>query len=148
MSTALTIVRLSKLIEVTLADLGLTVNQYRMLTFITEGVPSVREVGQRLAMKGPNVSTLVDALVTRGLVDRSRADDDARRWHLTLTPAGSDLLARAEQRCQQTLDIVLATRADRRDLIAGLDGWEPVLDQLGADLRANLDPDRTATVAG
>jgi DNA-binding MarR family transcriptional regulator len=142
MSTALTIVRLSKLVEITLADLGLTVNQYRMLTFIDEGAPSVREVGQRLAMKPPNVSTLVDGLVSRGLATRARHDDDARRWSLTLTAAGAELLVEAERRADQTLTYVLANRADRDSLREGLDEWEPVLDQLGTDLRASLEGGR------
>ena len=138
MSTALTIVRLSKLVEITLADLGLTVNQYRMLTFVEEGSPSIREVGQRLAMKPPNVSTLVDGLVARGLITRSKDDADGRRWELQLTAGGANLLADAERRNDQTLATVLAGHTDADALRSGLDRWEPVLDRLGTDLRASL----------
>lgn len=144
MSTALTIVRLSKLVEITLADLGLTVNQYRMLTFVDEGAPAIREISQRLAMKQPNVSTLVEGLVGRGLVTRSRDGADARRWELRLTPAGAELLAEAERRNERTLTTVLANHDDRDTLRAGLDRWEPVLDQLGIDLRSSLEERRPA----
>ena len=62
MSRALTVVRLSKIIELVLAALGLTLNQYRMLTFISEGAPPLSEISARLAMKPPNVSALTDGL--------------------------------------------------------------------------------------
>lgn len=140
MSTSLTIVRLSKLVEITLADLGLTVNQYRMLTFVAEGAPSIREVGQRLAMKSPNVSALVDGLVSRGLITRAKDDADARRWDLRLTTDGDRLLTEAERRCELTLTSVLDGYDDETTLRRGIDRWEPVLDQLGVDLRSGLLP--------
>lgn len=139
MSTALTIVRLSKLIEITLSDLGLTVNQYRMLTFVDQGAPSMREVGQRLAMKQPNVSALVDGLVGKGLVSRSRDGADARRWELDLTPAGAALLTEAERRADEVLVAVMGAGAEGQKLRAGLDRWEAVLDRLGVDLRTSLE---------
>lgn len=142
MSTALTIVRLAKVMEITLADLGLTVNQYRMLTFVDEGTPAASEVSQRLAMKQPNVSTLVDGLVGRNLVTRSKGDADARRWELCLTQAGTELLAAAEVRLEATIASVLANHDERDALRAGLDQWEPVLDQLGVDLRSSLNARR------
>ena len=58
-------VRLAKVVELALDDLGLTVNQYRALTLVAAGAPSMREFAVRLAMQIPNVSTLIDGLVER-----------------------------------------------------------------------------------
>lgn len=144
MSTALTIVRLSKVVEITLADVGLTLNQYRMLTFVDAGVPSMREVGQRLAMKPPNVSNLIDGLVGRGLVEREKHVADGRRWALQLTETGAGLLADAERRAEATISAVLVGDPDRDALRTGLDRWESVLNRLGTDLRASLERERVS----
>ena len=70
MSITLTAVRLSKIVELVLADRELTVNQLRMLTFVKEGAPPLAELSRRLAMKPPNVTVLIDGLVARGFVRR------------------------------------------------------------------------------
>jgi DNA-binding MarR family transcriptional regulator len=93
MSRSLTVVRLAKTMEIVLAEFGLTMNQYRMLTFIDAGAPSLREVGKRLVMKRPNVSVLIDGLVERGWVRRSRSEADGRRIELELTGKGQQLLS-------------------------------------------------------
>ena len=128
MSRPLTVVRLAKTIEMVLAELRMTTNQYRMLTFIRTGVPSLAEVGTRLVMKRPNVSVLVDGLVERGWARRSPCATDGRRVELALTPKGRALLDRAEERCDEALSILASDAGARERLLDGIDSWEPVLD--------------------
>lgn len=56
---------------------------------------SVNELADRTYTHQSTVSVVVTRLVKRGLVARSRADDDARRAELSLTPSGRSLLKRA-----------------------------------------------------
>lgn len=81
---------------------GLTVNQFRALTFLNaypEGSPS--ELAEYLMLSRPAVSRLVDELVTRRLLSRRPAADDRRRVGLSLTATGrkhlDDYFAAARQ---------------------------------------------------
>jgi DNA-binding MarR family transcriptional regulator len=122
------VVRLAKTMEIVLAEFGLTMNQYRMLTFIDAGAPSLREVGKRLVMKRPNVSVLIDGLVERGWVRRSRSEADGRRIELELTGKGQQLLRRAEDACDEALAWLARDAGAEERLLNAIDSWEPVLD--------------------
>ena len=56
---------------------------------------SVNELADRTFTHQSTVSVVVGRLVTRGLVRRNRANDDARRAELALTASGRALLHRA-----------------------------------------------------
>jgi DNA-binding MarR family transcriptional regulator len=138
-SRAEIVVRLAKVIELALADLGLTENQYRALTLIDAGTPSLREFAVRLAMKPPNVSTMIEGLVGRGLVSRQRDAGDGRRVVLTLTASGHAMLASAERRAEDALAHVASFDATRqRALLDGINDWHTALDGVADDLRNNL----------
>lgn len=63
-----------------------------MNTLRAAGRPlSIGEVAERTRTDPSTVSVVVDKLVRRGLVRRSRSDADARRNELTLTPRGTRL---------------------------------------------------------
>src|SRR6476661_8599923 len=98
-----TVIRLAKVLEIVLDGVGLTPNQYRMLTFVDAGAPPMRELSVRLVMKPPNVTALVDGLVARGLVGRAPDGRDRRRRILSLTAEGRALLTAAEERCAESL---------------------------------------------
>lgn len=134
MSRTLTVIRLAKVIEIVLADIGLTVNQYRMLTFAEAGAPALGELSLRLVMKPPNVSILIDGLVSRGLMRRARQSDDRRHLRLDLTKAGAEILALAHQRSDAALDWLAARSHKSARLLRALDSWEPVLDAVAAEL--------------
>ena len=138
-SRAEIVVRLAKVVELVLADLGLTENQYRALTLIDAGTPSLREFAIRLAMKPPNLSTLIEGLVGRGLVTRQRDPSDGRRVVLTLTASGQALLATAEARAEGAIALV-ASFDERREhaLLTAIDDWQTALDGVAADLHNDL----------
>ena len=52
------------------------------------------EIRDRLLVKGPTVTGLLDGLEGAGLVSRERDPTDRRRLQVSLTAAGSDLAAR------------------------------------------------------
>ena len=91
---------------------------------------SVNELANRTFTHQSTVSVVVTRLVGRGLVRRTRADDDARRAELVLTGSGRALLQRAmSSALAQLIDALDAMPTSRLRLIGGcLDG---VVDALG-----------------
>jgi DNA-binding MarR family transcriptional regulator len=133
------VVRLSKVLEIVLAELGLTMNQFRLLTLVDQGSPSAAELSLRLVMKPPNVSVLTAGLVERDLVVQQRHADDGRRRTLTLTPTGEALLARAHEECGAALRFLADASPGRGDPLRELEGWLPALDEAAVQLRARAD---------
>jgi long-chain acyl-CoA synthetase len=88
---------LSKRIEVALAGVDLTLPQYRVLGILAEGSSAASGLAERLAVRRPSITAVVDGLVTRGLVDRRQEDADRRRVALRLTDAGVRALAEADE---------------------------------------------------
>jgi DNA-binding MarR family transcriptional regulator len=133
------VVRLAKVVELVLADLGVTVNQYRALTLVAAGAPPMREFAVRLAMQPPNVSTLIDGLVCRRLISRRRDRTDRRRVVLSLTKRGQALLDRAETRTADALATVASFDSQREhELLIGIDDWQNALDSVATDLHDTL----------
>lgn len=91
---------------------------------------SVNELANRTFTHQSTVSVVVTRLVGRGLVRRTRADDDGRRAELALTASGRALLQRAmSSALAQLIDALDAMPTSRLRLIGGcLDG---VVDALG-----------------
>lgn len=145
-STVELVVRLAKVVELTLDEVDLTPNQYRALTLVDEGAPGLREFAFRLAMKPPNATTLIDGLVRRGLVSRQRDRADGRRIALRLTSAGRELLLRADARGDAALAHVATFAApDDIGLVAGIDRWRGALDAVAVDVRRMMRADVRAT---
>lgn len=72
------------------AALGLSAAQLFVLHVLGEApAPSLVELARRTLTDPSSVSTVVDRLVTRRLVRRTRAKTDARRAELRLTAAGA-----------------------------------------------------------
>lgn len=91
---------------------------------------SVNELANRTFTHQSTVSVVVTRLVGRGLVRRSRADDDARRAELALTASGRTLLQRAmSSALAQLIDALDAMPTSRLRHIAGC--LDSVVDALG-----------------
>jgi DNA-binding MarR family transcriptional regulator len=140
MSRALTVVRLAKIVEILLAELGLTVNQYRMLTFVHEGAPPLVELSQRLVMQAPNVSKLLEGLVERRLVRRIRYAGDRRCFELSLTAKGRKLLSSADRSCERALAYLARSAEGPIAPLEAIDCWTPILDDVAVTkLRERLN---------
>jgi DNA-binding MarR family transcriptional regulator len=88
----------------------LSVPHFRVLAFLgnNEGA-SLSEVAEYVGLRLPSMSTLVDGLVTRGLVSRAPSAVDRRRLALCLTTRGRATLNAARRATQARLVKQLAT---------------------------------------
>lgn len=71
-----------------LRPLGIEIRHFGALTALADGVPSQRELADRLRVSGPVVVEMVDALEARGMVERRRDPADRRSNALVVTEAG------------------------------------------------------------
>ena len=73
----------------------LTLQQYNVLRILRgagdQGLPTL-EIGSRMVERQPGVTRLVDRLVKKGLVERTRGAEDRRVVRCTITAAGLRLL--------------------------------------------------------
>jgi DNA-binding MarR family transcriptional regulator len=75
----------------------LTVQDLSVLHAIDVGVAFPTDIAVRLNQASPTVSHVISRLVSRNLIERSRASDDGRKRRLTLTAAGSEVLERSRE---------------------------------------------------
>lgn len=126
------VARLSKQLELALAEVDLTLPQYRALAFLERGDQAPSTLAGLLAVSRPTITALVDGLVARGFVERHPDASDRRRVEHRLTPAGAGALAAA--------DTVAATRLSRLadhledpatapEAILGLTRWHAAIDR-------------------
>lgn len=107
-SPARVLARLSRIVEHALGDDDLTLSQYRLLAFLSQGDWAASALADRLDVSRPSVTGLVDGLVKRGLVERRPGVDDRRRVDHVLTPAGKQALRAADERADAAIRTVFA----------------------------------------
>jgi len=88
---------LSKRVEVALGTVDLTLPQFRVLSILAEGSSAASGLADRLAVRRPSITALIDGLVARGLVDRRQEEDDRRKVALRLTKEGERILGEADR---------------------------------------------------
>jgi long-chain acyl-CoA synthetase len=88
---------LAKRVEVALSAVDLTLPQFRVLGILAEGSSAASGLADRLAVRRPSITALIDGLVARDLVDRRQEDSDRRRVSLRLTEDGERILAEADK---------------------------------------------------
>ncbi len=81
--------RLAKVAGTALGGAELTLPQYRVLVFLDRGDRPASQVAALLDVTPSTVTSVVDGLTARGLVERRADPGDRRRVVLSLTPAGS-----------------------------------------------------------
>jgi DNA-binding MarR family transcriptional regulator len=102
--------------------LGIEIRHFGALTMLADGMPSQRELADRLRVSGPVVVEMIDALESRGMVERRRDPADRRSNALVVTDAGRLALERAHAPLE----------AATRELVA------PIGESGDAELRALL----------
>jgi DNA-binding MarR family transcriptional regulator len=91
----------------------------------------------RLVMKRPNLTTLIDGLVVRRLVERRRPPPDRRRVDLVLTARGRKLLAAATASSERALtSLAELGGGDPRARVDALSIWGPAVEEAAALLRS------------
>ena len=91
-----TVAWLAKSLERALAEEGLSLPQYRLLAFLSEGSAAATALAGHLAVSPPSLTALADGLVARGLVERRSDDTDRRRVAHVVTQKGLAALGDAD----------------------------------------------------
>ena len=125
------IARLARHEEVALSQIDLSPAQYRVLSFLAGGPSNAAALARKLTVSPPSLTTVVDGLVARGLVERRHELDDRRRVGHRLTEEGTRVLEQADRVVEERLGEVLAQvsprSADRA--LRGLEAWQVPLDR-------------------
>ena len=130
--------RLARQLDLALAEVDLSLPQYRLLVYLTLGESKPSDLAPRLGITRPSVTALVDGMVARGLVDRQPDTDDRRRVRHRVTPAGRQALAAADRGVDERLRALAAhlpsTEAERA--LAGLALWNDAVAAAAATAQA------------
>lgn len=123
--------RLARASSRTLAEVELSAPQYRLLAFLSESDHAASRLAGLLAVSNSSITTLVDGLVGRGLVERRSDPDDRRKVHHCITPAGRRSLARADVALDDLFDDLgsFLNARDRAIAAHGLALWGTALDR-------------------
>jgi long-chain acyl-CoA synthetase len=125
-----TVARLARHVEKALADVELSLAQYRVLVFLSEVDSAMASaLASRLDVSRPSITALVDGLAARGLVERRPARDDRRRVEHRLTAAGERALHAADHAVDRRLTQLtdLLDRQQAREASTGLSAWRVAL---------------------
>jgi long-chain acyl-CoA synthetase len=108
----------------------LSLSQYRILSLLGEGSAMSSSLAERLAVRPPSVTAVIDGLVARGLVDRTHSEDDRRRVALGLTPEGEAVLASADRAVNERLEQIAGALGSARSATRAIDNlalWHDAL---------------------
>ncbi|MCP3857933.1 MAG: MarR family transcriptional regulator [Actinomycetia bacterium] len=131
-------VRLARIVELALVEVGLSPAQYRMLIFLADGVAPASALATKLRVSRPSITALVDGLAEKGLVVRQDDPTDRRKVDLVLTPEGGEALSRADAQVAASLDD-LFDELDEGDDAPAWAGLGLILESLNRKRRAALE---------
>ena len=103
---------LAKQVEIGLGSVDLSLPQYRILGLLDEHSEVSSVLAERLAVRPPTVTAVVDGLVARGLVERQAVEGDRRRVGHVLTPDGLAILHEADAAIEARLLVVTDAMED------------------------------------
>lgn len=115
--------------EFALANAGITVPQYRLLSLMSEGSSAGAVLADKLRVSRPTVTGIVDGLVVRGLVTREDDPDDRRRMRATMTPEGEEVLRLADAAVSSRL-LELLEKVEPKQAAIAIEGLKVIHDAL------------------
>jgi long-chain acyl-CoA synthetase len=120
---------LAKRVELALAQVDLTLPQYRVLGILAEGSAAASGLAGRLAVRPSSVTAIIDGLVARGLVDRKHEEDDRRRIALRITEEGARIVEEADLSVDAYLASVAKCLPDQEEVMVlrSLELWGQAL---------------------
>ena len=121
---------LAKQVEIGLGTVDLSLPQYRMLGMLDGSSAVSSDLAERLAVRPPTVTAVVDGLVARGLVERRTVAADRRRVDHVLTPRGCQVLDAADRAVNSRLTEIadhLGSESQRNQAFDGLTTWRHAL---------------------
>jgi len=115
---------LAKQAEIALGQVDLSLPQYRLLGLLAEGSAISKALADRLDVRPPSVTALVDGMVARGLIERRHAVDDRRQVSHVLTKEGTRVLGRADDVVHTRLTMIAGSLPDEEaQLLESLSRW-------------------------
>jgi DNA-binding MarR family transcriptional regulator len=97
-------------LNATLKKLDLTFTQYNVLRILrgadAQGV-TCSQLAERMIVRDPDVTRMLDRLEKRELVQRSRSEKDRRQLIVTISDAGSERLKEADQPVREAMEASL-----------------------------------------
>jgi len=102
--------------------LGVGAQHYLVLTQLRDlGHASQAALAAALALDPSNLASTIADLVDRDLVDRCRDDTDRRRYAVALSPAGAELLRKADDAIAESEhDLLAALAPEQQDQLHAL----------------------------
>jgi long-chain acyl-CoA synthetase len=141
-----TVARLARHVELALQPLELTLSQFRVLCALASGAEASSSLAEKLAVSAPSVTTVVDGLVARRLVDRRHdTGPDRRRVSISLTASGAQLAEAARAAVAARLASIATRLGPSESARAAVDSlalWAVALDAERDDQR--LQPEAAA----
>ncbi|MGH2363163.1 MAG: MarR family winged helix-turn-helix transcriptional regulator [Chloroflexota bacterium] len=140
--------RLSKQLDIALAQVDLTAAQYRMLCSLEAGSALASALASRLAVSRPTVTGLVDTMLARGLIERHGDPSDRRRVTHLLTESGQRILREGDAAVSARLAMLagVGPAAGVALALEGLMAWVPALDEYRESRRRLAAPVVAAAV--
>lgn len=104
------------------ATIGLTTAQVSVLSVLTNAGPSAQaRVAAELKIRAGAVTPMVTRLLARGLITRTRDQQDSRMWILELTPSGSEMVSRSRAPFAKVNEVIdAALDPDEIEKLAGM----------------------------
>jgi long-chain acyl-CoA synthetase len=123
---------LAKQVEIGLATADLSAPQYRVLGLLDESSAVSSDLAERLAVRPPSVTAIVDGLVARGLVERRHVVSDRRLVDHVLTEPGRLALDTADAAVAGRLSEIAGCLADGEEAERAFDGLAAWRNAFGA----------------
>lgn len=99
---------IARQVEVGLSESDLSLPQYRLLGLLAEGMTLPSSMADRLDVRRPSVTAVVDVLVSKGFVVRTHGKDDRRQVTHAITEEGREVLAAADKAVEARLGSIAA----------------------------------------
>lgn len=113
---------LAKQVELGLTSADLSLSQYRVLGFLDQSPAVSSDLAERLAVRPPSVTAVVDGLVSRGLVERRTVVADRRQVDHVLTASGRRALDTADAAVSNRLADIASCLDDEAEVGRAFDG--------------------------
>jgi long-chain acyl-CoA synthetase len=99
---------IARQVEVCLAECDLSLSQYRVLGLLAEGMALPSYMADRLDVRRPSITGVVDVLVSKGFVVRTHDEDDRRQVTHGITDDGRAVLTSADRSVEARLASIAA----------------------------------------
>jgi MarR family 2-MHQ and catechol resistance regulon transcriptional repressor len=125
------------------ASQGMGLSDFGVLeALLHKGPLPIKELGAKVLLTSGSITTAVDRLETKGLVERTGDKEDRRSRIVRLTPAGRNTIRKAFAEHKQAMEQA-ASGLDAAQRLALID----LLRRLGQDAQRQLAPERKDTGA-